>query len=470
MACADCAIAVNHVPGKRRGLLPIELGRSEVDLHAICSSLLECNMALYSHLCSALAALILVSLAACSGLEPSVATDQLVPTSSAPPASTTTAVTPAANTTASPTRVSSKPAPSLAASDTPTVPPTRSPETPTAVASATRAPLSSPVPVTLVPTPPAISVTLPITTWHTVTLLVGPGRPGRLYALQTADVARPTSDYTEAVRFLVSGDDGTSWSLFEGGLPTTDVSCLANVNLDYATTDSLYASTCHGLYRWTGKWQLISEQRTGMVAILYGRPNIVWATGKYPDPYILRSEDGARTWQRADYDLDSFSGQFNLAIDPRDNKTLYSMINPKYAGSYLRRGDPTGHWVTMPVPERGYTYVGMTIDGATGALYVATLIGAAEGINAHWQLWRTPNPTEPDMKNVRWELVHDFGEDSAGQWVMVLASGWSPQGLALYVRFDLGNCSPLQGIICTSLVQRSTDGGQSWTPLALPTR
>jgi hypothetical protein len=97
----------------------------------------------------------------------------------------------------------------------------------------------------------------------------------------------------------------------------------------------------------------------------------------------------------------------NLGMDPRDGKTLYGMINPKYAGSYLRRGDTSGRWVTMPAPAQGYTYIGFTIDGATGHLYVASLQG-----NRHWQLWRTTNPTELDVSQVRWERVHDFGDES----------------------------------------------------------
>ena len=139
------------------------------------------------------------------------------------------------------------------------------------------------------------------------------------------------------------------------------------------------------------------------------------------------------------------------------------MINPKYAGSYLRRGDASGRWVTMPVPAQGYTYIGMTIDGATGAMYVATLMA-----DRHWQLWRSPNPSEPDLAQVRWEKVFDFGEPSVDTFAHVLASGAHPQGLALFVRFDLGNCSPLQGIPCTSTVLRSLNGGKGWSAVPVP--
>ncbi len=350
-------------------------------------------------------------------------------------------------------------APAATATPAPSRSPTGSPPRPSATATTAGAALTA---------APTLGVTLPITLWHTSTLLVGPGSPARLYALQRAEVTRPSTSYTEAVRLLVSDDGGGTWKPFAGGLPTNDVACLSTVDLDYATKDALYASTCQGLYRWTGsQWLRISGQKTGAVAVTYGKPNVIWATGFSPGPYILRSDDGGQTWQRADFDLDTFTGQFNIALDPRDGKTLYSMINPKYAGSYLRRGDTSGHWVTMPVPQQGYTYVGMTIDGATGALYVATQIFEPSGANSHWQLWRSVNPSAPGITQVRWEMVHDFGDAPADQWALVLASGASPRGLALYVRFESDSCSPQQGILCTSVVQRSLDGGNTWSALKI---
>ena len=71
----------------------------------------------------------------------------------------------------------------------------------------------------------------------------------------------------------------------------------------------------------------------------------------------------------------TFGGMANLGFDPRDNSTLYGIIRPKYAGSYLRRGTPDGHWQTMPTPLDNATIeTGMTVDGGTGALYVTTQV------------------------------------------------------------------------------------------------
>jgi hypothetical protein len=292
--------------------------------------------------------------------------------------------------------------------------------------------------------------------WEVRTLLAGPGQPGRLYALLTemSMAAWPA----ERVRFLISDDYGQSWSPFPGGLPAEE--CVVNVNLDYATPDALYASTCQGLYRWSGgEWILVSSQETGMVAVVYGRPQVIWATRAFSQgAAVIRSEDGGATWSPAGDGLSSFNGIANVGIDPRDANTLYAIIWPKYGGSYLRRGTANGQWQTMPTPLNNLQIdTGMTIDGATGALYVTVY---ASG----WQLWRTLNPGAPDLTDLRWELVYDFGADIA--WATLLASGWSPEGLALYANLSpwLDKASGLTG---GPALHRSLDGGQSWEALAL---
>ena len=238
---------------------------------------------------------------------------------------------------------------------------------------------------------------------------------------------------------------------------------MRNVNLDYATPDALYASTCQGLYRWlAGQWVLVSPQETGMVAVVYGQPQTIWATGTFGSaPAVMRSNDGGASWQRADYDLLQFNGIANLGIDPRDANTLYAVIWPKYGGSYLRRGTGDGQWQTMPTPRNNAQIdTGITIDGATGALYVT-----AFSPNLTWQLWRSLDPRMPDVNAVQWERVHDFGPDVS--WATLLASGWSPQGLALYA-----NLSPWidksTGEVGPPVLYRSLDGGQTWSPLPLP--
>jgi hypothetical protein len=293
------------------------------------------------------------------------------------------------------------------------------------------------------------------------TLLAGAGQPGRLYALL---VDESTAAWPGArANLMVSDDDGQTWPPFAGGLPAED--CVRNVNLDYATVDGLYASTCQGLYRWTGsEWLLVSPRETGMVAIVYGNPDIIWATEAFgAGGGVIRSDDGGATWQLAGYGLISFNGVANLGIDPQDPNTLYAIIWPKYAGSYLRRGTAQGLWQVMPTPLDNTTIgTGMTIDGATGNLYVI----AWDWRQEHHQLWRTSNPAVPDVSQVNWELAHDFGADVQ---VELLASRAGPGELELYA--SISPIKQLEGSaveIGAAVVHRSPDGGQSWVPLPIP--
>jgi len=291
-------------------------------------------------------------------------------------------------------------------------------------------------------------------------LLAGPGEPGRLYVL-LADLASSAWPAARA-RFLISDDYGETWFPFRGGLPVAE-DCILNINLDYATADALYASTCQGLHRWSGsEWTLISPEETGMVAVVYGQPEVIWATGSFrTGAAVLRTNDGGVSWMPAGSGMISFNGVANVAIDPRDANTLYAIIWPKYGGSYLRRGTAGGQWKTMPTPldNRGIG-VGMTIDGATGALYVTVTAPSP-------QIWRTLNPNAMDVNDVGWELVHDFGEN---MWVDLLGSGWSPEGLALYANLqpiqwhDEGWGEPVGDLA----LHRALDGGHSWAPLVIP--
>lgn len=334
------------------------------------------------------------------------------------------------------------PAPSDTPARTPGVTGTPSPR-PSATPTRTSAPTLTPVPT------PA---------WQTRSLLAGPGQPGRLYVLQgdEAWAAFPP----ERARLLVSDDYGRSWLKFPGGLPAGG--CVSNVNLDYAAPDALYASTCNGLYRWSGSdWNLVSAQKTSMVAIVYGQPEVIWATAPFDGgAAVIRSNDGGATWMPAASGLVHFNGVANIGIDPRDANVLYAIIWPKYAGSYLRRGNADGEWQVMPTPnDNSVINTGMTIDGSSGTLYVITVYPGC-------QLWRSSNPAASNLGDVRWALVHDFGENVE---VVVLASGWGSQGVALYVAIrpitPLGNGAIEIG---PPVIHRSEDGGQTWTPLPIP--
>ena len=406
-------------------------------------------------------ALIVLSISACESAPeptpvPTIAPTDIPPTATIAPTQTAT-IEPSKTATVRPIgSLTATPRPSVTPSLTATPRPTATP-TNTATPRPTATPTNTATPTRTVTPSPTATVTPIPPDWTTQSILVS---SGRLYALQST---RDSSPDAARVRFLVSDDSGATWKPFAGGLPTSPA-CIHNINLDYATADALYASTCQGLYRWAnGAWNLVSSQETGMVAIVYQQSNTIWATGyKSSDSPVLQSGDGGKTWGNAATGLVHFSGVANLGIDPRDANTLYAIINPKYAGSYLRRGTSTGLWQTIPTPLKSAQIdTGMTIDGATGMLYVT----AYDPAKSRWQLWRSANANDPDIGKISWEMVHEFG---ANVLVAVLASGATPQGLAIYVRLSTANCSPSTGIPCYSFVQRTTDNGKTWTTVDVP--
>ena len=296
--------------------------------------------------------------------------------------------------------------------------------------------------------------------WQVETLLAAPGKPRRLYALMKDSPGPLWAFPTAGVRLMISDDYAATWTPFAGGLPVP-ANCMVNVNLDYATLDALYASTCQGLYTWNRDertWEKRSDRLTDIVAIAYGEPNMIWAAAHGNG--VIGSCDGGRTWQDASAGSVTSGSMANLGIDPRDNNTLYAIIRPQYAGSYLRRGTAEGNWVTMPTPEDNATIeTGMTIDGGSGALYVTTQL---EPVG----LWLSTNPDTPNVADVRWERVHNFG---ANVQVSLLASGWGPRGLALYA--NIWPLAPLAGgaaSVGNPALHRSLNGGLSWERLATP--
>jgi len=339
------------------------------------------------------------------------------------------------------------------------------PIAPPAIAVATSTPDKSiNTPALAKPSPSAQPIESPHATpahvWEVETLLVAPGEPGRLYALMK-DGSGPLWAFPASnVRLMISDDFAVTWAPFPGGLPVP-AACMVNVNLDYAAPNALYASTCQGLYAWDRNekaWARRSDRLTDTVAIAFGQPNNASAAAHGDG--IIRSSDGGQTWQDASTGLTTFGGMANLGFDPRDNNTLYGIIRPKYAGSYLRRGTGDGQWQTMPTPlDNAAIETGMTIDGATGALYVTTQVSPVG-------LWRSRNPNVANVMDVRWELVHDFGSNAR---VSLLASGWGPNGLAIYA--NMWPVTPLArggATVGNPALHRSPDGGQTWEPLVTP--
>lgn len=309
-------------------------------------------------------------------------------------------------------------------------------------------------------TPPvdalAAGATLPVTqnSLKVRTLLVAPGEPGRLHALLT-----DATDDTEAVlgaQLLTSTDFGESWGPAPSGLPVEE-SCLFNINMDYYGATALYASTCQGIYRWREaepNWTAVAADQTGMVAIVYGNADLLWATKPFgtTDAPLLLSRNGGASW--TEVNLSHTKGVAAVGISPRDSQTGYAIVWPGGDGSPLRRGTIFTDWQVMPAPQAGLPVnTGMTIDGGTGWLYVTT--AEAEGD----RLWRSSDPDTPILEDVSWAEVYHF---EAGDHVELLASGWSTveDQLAIYANLQREVNGALQYILI-----RSLDSGQSWAPL-----
>lgn len=285
--------------------------------------------------------------------------------------------------------------------------------------------------------------------WRVANLMVG---PGRIYAFLVSTAQQ--EQVGGAYQLLLSDDDGKTWSPFPGGLPAAP--CLNNVNLDYASRDSLYAGACQGgLYHWTGSdWALISQQRVSKLEVIYRKPEIMWSSDSWPnEPKISRSEDGGRTWVQADAGIARYGVSY-LGQDPRDGNTLYA------AGPWLYRGTPDGQWKLVLTqqwfPDNAIN--GMAIEGGNGAVYVS--------LSQPNQIWRSRNANAADISAIQWELVHDFSEDQA---VQLLATGPSPSGLALYA--NLASIESLEGggiAYSDYLPYRSPDGGATWERIVMP--
>jgi hypothetical protein len=113
----------------------------------------------------------------------------------------------------------------------------------------------------------------------------------------------------------------------------------------------------------------------------------------------------------------------------------------------------------MPTPKDNATIeTGMALDGASGALYLTTQLPAVE-------LWRSPNPSAADFADVQWELLHTFEPEAR---VVLLASGWGPQGMALYASIWPNGFDPNSPSTANAVLSRSLDGGHTWEDLTMP--
>ena len=295
---------------------------------------------------------------------------------------------------------------------------------------------------------------------HIVSLLAG---PERLYVLQKQWAPAQATDGSAPIRaeLVTSGDLGQTWQPFAGGLPVAS-DCLGTIGMDYATRDTLYASTCQGLYRWMGvDWERISTLSTGKVAVTYGDPRRLMTT---EGGRVILSTDGGAAWS----DLGFPETAAIVGIDPRNPRNAYALSAVKGWWFSLWRGTgERNQWTRLPAPS-GPTAIkaSMTIDGATGHIYMVAR-DTASNVD---KLWRTTNPDALDARAVHWELIHEFGQ---GLDVHLFSAGVGPCGVTLYATAGYRPGAGLPGGWFSDagddpVLIRSYDGGRTWTHPGAP--
>ncbi|MEZ4769693.1 MAG: hypothetical protein R2844_14840 [Caldilineales bacterium] len=306
-------------------------------------------------------------------------------------------------------------------------------------------------------TQPTVGYT-PTNTYQVQRLLVGSGQPGRLYAWLTGF---GWGDHL-AERLLVSDDLGATWQPFEGGN-------VQPAGIDYAT-GALYGNTGGGLARWDGtSWHPVSQQQITKLLVQFGEPQKMWAIS---EAQVGRSEDGGQTWR-----LEAGSGvPLDLFLNPQKPGYIYEVAHV-WGQHNLSRSTGNHQWDLLPKPDNPGEPVGtwrdirgVAVDGDSGATYLA-LANIISSFNPTGsQLWRSDNLNTPDVRQVSWTLLADYGPETQMQ---LLASGWNPDGPgpALYANIRPEYCPP-EGGTCDPeppwVLHRSLDGGQTWKPVAIP--
>ncbi len=143
--------------------------------------------------------------------------------------------------------------------------------------------------------------------------------------------------------------------------------------------------------------------------------NVLWAgvfwRASDVDAVIVKSEDGGRTWGKADYGIALGGSVEQILVDPRNPNVLWALVTPRYSGSASRlyRGGRDGHWEPLDLgafqPGAGGDGCyprGLAYDPTAGLLYLGCYPSRPTD---KAMLLRSPNADATDSRAIRWEAV-----------------------------------------------------------------
>ena len=226
-------------------------------------------------------------------------------------------------------------------------------------------------------------------------------------------------------RLYRSADRGGTWSAASlTGLPVD--AHLLQVTVDYRHPETMYAVAHEGIYRRQGEgaWELVNTLYARTLAVDLQNSSVLWAGVFWKsdtDAVIVKSEDGGRTWGKADYGIELGGVVEQILVDPKNPNVLWALVGPRYSGQAPRlyRGGRDGHWEPLDLgafqPGGGgdscYPW-GIAYDPNAGLLYV----GCAPSRPADKaMLLRSPNADAADSRTVRWEAVTSSLPEAAQQ-------------------------------------------------------
>jgi photosystem II stability/assembly factor-like uncharacterized protein len=253
----------------------------------------------------------------------------------------------------------------------------------------------------------------------------------------------------------VSPDGGESWNRIRAPLPTE-----CNVRAMTVYPDSsqrIIAGTDAGIYcsndlgvAWEKLDSPMEDLQIWSVAVDPSDTQTIFA-GTRPDAF--RSRDGGQSWDKlslgvADPCPIGIARTTNMIVDPRDNRTVWAGVEVDGVFKSLDGGD---NWVHLPDLGSDLFHGdihGMALRaGSESAIFASTPYGVSSSTDEgeSWELHEFPKYNEGD----RWSYCRG----------MIIKTD-DPNTMFV------GNGDTIPGI--TGAIQRTTDGGQTWTPVNLP--